>query len=159
MSHFGKCILDTKGYDTGQQICSNSVTGLLGQPFWSWSKSEKYGIQDYCWKCTSIAADSLQLLWLCWWLNAGIRLNFFLLFTIFEIRVIWTVRECYGSSSSRWKGVLGSHQWHCCTCHPGCFAPGSAVALPSQTEGETEQHTNCLLFNQPHCQLWIRNSR
>lgn len=78
---------------------------------------------------------------------------------IFKFRVIWTIGQCYGSSSSWWKRVLGRHHWHSCACHLGCFAAGSAVALPSQTEGQREQHTNRLLFHQPYCQLWICYSR
>lgn len=84
---------------------------------------------------------------------------FFSALVTFKFRVIWTIRQCYGSSSSQWKGVLGRHHWHGCTCHLGCFAAGSAVALPSQTEGQREQHPNRLLFHQPYCQLWICYSR
>lgn len=50
-------------------------TGFIGLPFWSWSKSKQYGIQDCYWKCTTVAADS-QLPWLFRWQNAGVGLIF-----------------------------------------------------------------------------------
>lgn len=75
------------------------------------------------------------------------------------LRLVWAVRERHGSSSSWWKGVLGSHWGHRRARHPGGFAAGSAAALPPQAEGQTEQHADRLLLHQPHGQLWIRRSR
>lgn len=74
-------------------------------------------------------------------------------------RHIWAVGERYGPPPSWWEGVVGGHRWHRRACHPGGLAAGSAAALPPQAEGQAEQHADCLLFHQPHCQLRIRCSR
>lgn len=73
-------------------------------------------------------------------------------------RLVSAVQQRYGSSSSRWEGVLGRHQWHCGAGDPGGPAAGPPAALPSQAEGQTE-HTHGVLLHQPHCQLWIRRPR